>query len=202
VGIVNHPVQDGISDSGITDMVMPVFNRELTGDKGGRNTVTFLDDLQELSSFGIVQRGQSQVIKDKQVCFGEFLHEASIAAIGPSQGNLVEELREAEVKGAKAFPAGLLSEGTGEEGFSDTGRTAEEKVLVFSDPVTGDETGHHRLLDSPRGFVINIFDTSLKFKFGVLKEAFEPFVLLPGPLAVHEHPQAFLEREIVEGGLL
>jgi len=202
MGIVNQAVQDGICDGGIADMIMPVFYGELTGNEGGCITVTLLDEFEELSSFGVVQRGQAQVIEDKEVRFGEFFHETSITAIGPSQGDLVEELREAEVEGTKAFAAGLLSESTGEEGFADSGGAGDEKVLVFSDPVAGDETEDHRLLDSPRGFVINVLDTCLKFKFGVLEEAFETFVFLPGPLVIHEHAKAFLEREILEGGLL
>jgi hypothetical protein len=183
-------------------MIVPVFDRELTGNKGRGNAVTLLDNFEELPSFRIAQRGQPQVIEDKQMRFGEFLHETSITAIGPSYGNLVEELREAEVEGPKALTTGVLSKSTSEEGFSDSGRATDEKVLMSPDPVTGDETGYHRFLDSSGGLVINVLDAGLKFKFGVLEEAFEPFVLLPGPLAVHEHTQAFLEREIVEGGLL
>jgi len=35
VGTVNKAVQNGISDGGITDDVMPFFDRYLTGDNGG-----------------------------------------------------------------------------------------------------------------------------------------------------------------------
>ena len=41
----------------------------------------------------------------------------------------------------------------------------------------------------------------LKFEFGVLEEAFETFVFLPDPLAIDQHPKAFLEGEISEGRL-
>ena len=143
MGIVNQAVQDGIGNGGVADMIMPVFHGELTGNEGGCITVTLLDEFEELSSFGVVQRGQPQVIEDKEVRFGEFLHETSITAIGPSERDLVEELGEAEVEGTKAFAAGLLSESTGEEGFSHTRRAGDQKILMAPDPVAGGKIKEH-----------------------------------------------------------
>ena len=102
--------------------------------------MTLLDDFKEISSLCVVQSGQPYVIQEQQVCFGKFLHKASIAAIGPGQSDLVEELREAEIKGLKPFATGLLCERTGKEGFADSGGTTDKKVLVLSDPVTGEES--------------------------------------------------------------
>jgi hypothetical protein len=135
------------------------------------------------------------------VCFGKFLHKASITAIGPGQSDLVEELREADVKSLKPFATGLLCESTGKEGFADSGGTTDKKVLVFSDPVTGEETQDHGFVDSAGSFIIDIFHTSLKFEFGLFEKTLETIVLLPGPLAVDEDTESFFEGEIVEGGL-
>ncbi len=35
VSVVNQAVQDGIGNRGIPDMIVPIFNRELTGNQGG-----------------------------------------------------------------------------------------------------------------------------------------------------------------------
>ncbi len=72
--------------------------------------------------------------------FSEPFHQGAISPIGSGHCDLVKELRGAEIEGSKAFPAGLLSEGTGKEGFAHAGGAADEEVLVVVDPVTGSET--------------------------------------------------------------
>ena len=56
VSIVNQPIHNGIGDGGVPDMIMPIFNRELTGDQGGTRPVTVLDDFEQVSSFCIRER--------------------------------------------------------------------------------------------------------------------------------------------------
>ena len=134
--------------------------------------------------------------------FGESLHEAAVAPIGPGEGDLVEELRRAQIKGPEALPAGLLSQGTGEEGLSHPGRTADQDVLVFSDPVTRDKVHHDRFIDPSGSSVINVLDRGLKLELGVFEETFEAMILPPGPLPIHEDAEALIKGKIVEGGLL
>jgi hypothetical protein len=134
--------------------------------------------------------------------FGEALHERPIAAIAPGQGDLVEELRGSQIKSSKALSAGLLSEGTSQEGLSDASRTADENILVLSDPVAGQKVHHDRFIDSPGSPVINILDRGLKFEFSLLEETFKAMILLPDPLAIHKDAEAFIEGQIVEGGLV
>jgi hypothetical protein len=106
-------------------MIMPVFYRELTGNKGRGIAMSFFDDFEKVSSFRVVQGSQAQIIQDKEIGFGEPFHERAVAAIGPGESDLIEELRRAQIKGSKAFAAGLLSQGTGKEGLADPGRTAD-----------------------------------------------------------------------------
>src|SRR4030067_3445217 len=102
--------------------------------------------------------------------FGESLHETSVAAIGPGESDLVEELRGAQIKGPEAFAAGLLGQGTGQEGLSHPGRTADQNILVLSDPVTGQKVHHDRFIDPPGSPVINVFDRGLQLELGLLEE--------------------------------
>jgi hypothetical protein len=134
--------------------------------------------------------------------FREPLDEASITAIGTSERDLIEELRATEVKGSEAIPAGFLSQGTSEEGFSDTRGTGDQNILMASDPVTGGEIQEHRFFDASGCFKVNIFDAGLEFKFGLFEKSFEASVFLPAPLTVNEDTQAFIEGEILKGGLL
>jgi hypothetical protein len=134
--------------------------------------------------------------------FGESLHETAVTAIGPSEGDLIEELRKAQIKGSEAFAAGLLSQSTGKESLSHPGRAADQDILVLSDPVTRQKVHHDRFVDPSGSSVINVLDRGLKFKLGLLEETFEAMILLPDPLAIHEDAEAFIKGEIMEGSLL
>ena len=57
VSIVNQTIHNGIGDGGVSDMVMPVFNGELTGDQGGTRSISVFDDFEQVSSFRIRERG-------------------------------------------------------------------------------------------------------------------------------------------------
>ena len=50
---MDHPVQDGIGNGRVADMVMPVLNGKLTRNEGGSCTVAVLDNFQKVSSFGV-----------------------------------------------------------------------------------------------------------------------------------------------------
>jgi hypothetical protein len=136
------------------------------------------------------------------VSFRKPFHQGSIAPITPGESDLIEELRAAEVEGSEALPAGFLSEGTGEKGFSDTRGTGDQKVLMVSDPVAGGKSEEDRFLDTPGCFEINVLDAGLEFKLGLLEKSFETSILSPGPLTVNQETKAFIEGEALEGRLL
>ena len=198
---MNQPVHDGIGNRRISDVIMPVFHRELAGNKGRGIAVAIFDHFEKVSSFRIGQRGQAQIIQDEEMGFGESLHKTAVGAIGPGESDLIEELRRAQIKGSEAFAAGLLSQGTGKEGLAHRGRTADQNILVLSDSVTRQKIHHDRLFDSSGGSVINILDRGLKFEFSLLEETFKAMILLPDPLTIHEDAEPFIKGKIVEGGL-
>ena len=55
---MDDPVQDRVGDSWISDMVVPVFYRELAGDERRSGAVTILDDFQKVSALSVIERGQ------------------------------------------------------------------------------------------------------------------------------------------------
>ena len=52
VGVVNEAIQDGIAEGGVSDNVVPMFNRDLAGNEGGGAAVAIIEDLQEVAPFG------------------------------------------------------------------------------------------------------------------------------------------------------
>lgn len=51
--MVEEPVANSLCDRGLVDQMVPLFGWVLTGDDGGGLSVAILDDLQEVSAFGI-----------------------------------------------------------------------------------------------------------------------------------------------------
>ncbi len=52
MSVVNEAIQDGVTEGGITDDVVPMFNGDLAGDDGGGTTVAVVQYLQKVAPFG------------------------------------------------------------------------------------------------------------------------------------------------------
>jgi hypothetical protein len=65
VSIVDEPIEDGVGESRIAEVIMPEIDRELAGDEGGGGSVSILDHFEQVSAFGIGRRGQAQVVQDE-----------------------------------------------------------------------------------------------------------------------------------------
>jgi hypoxanthine phosphoribosyltransferase len=51
MGVMDQPIEDRIGDGRIADLFVPVLHGELTGDNGRGMAMSFLNDLQEVSSY-------------------------------------------------------------------------------------------------------------------------------------------------------
>jgi hypothetical protein len=82
MGVVDQAVEDGAGDGGIADLLVPVIHRKLTGDDGRGMTVSLLDDLQKVSSFGVDHGPVEQV----SPCL-EDIHNAGYGILSRGVGN-------------------------------------------------------------------------------------------------------------------
>ena len=89
MGVMDQPVEDSIGDGGITDLFMPVLHGELTGDDSGGMAMPFLNDLQEVSSFGVGHGGEAEVVNHQDMGLGEFGNGFAVASVSLGQGHLV-----------------------------------------------------------------------------------------------------------------
>ena len=105
MSVVNQAVQDRIRNRRITDLIMPVFDGELAGDQRRTRSMALFDDFEQIPSLGVSERSQPQVVDQKQMRFRESFHQGAIASIGTGQGDLIEEVRRAEIKSSEAFSA-------------------------------------------------------------------------------------------------
>jgi len=71
MGMMDEPIEDGIAEGGVADNVMPVIDRELTGDEGGTSAVAVLEHFEEISAFGLVEGLEPEVIDQQRGGFLE-----------------------------------------------------------------------------------------------------------------------------------
>lgn len=52
MGVVDEPVQDGVGQGRVPDGLVPMLDRELTGDDGRASAMSVLEDLKQVASLG------------------------------------------------------------------------------------------------------------------------------------------------------
>ena len=70
---VEKPVKDCVSDGGISDMLMPILDLQLTCDDRSACFVTFLHELKKVLSSLVIESMDPEVIDHKHFNFGQFL---------------------------------------------------------------------------------------------------------------------------------
>ena len=66
VRVMDQAVKDRVGQRGIPQGLMPVLDRELTGDNGGPATVAIFEEFQQVAAVLITERGQSPVIENEK----------------------------------------------------------------------------------------------------------------------------------------
>lgn len=61
--VVDQPVENGIAKSGVPDARVPVFDRQLAGDERGPTADAILDELEEIATFPVAERGEAPVVQ-------------------------------------------------------------------------------------------------------------------------------------------
>jgi len=192
---MHQAVEDRIGERRITQGLMPVFDRQLTGDKRGPAIMAVFDDLQQVATVFITERSQSPVIENQQVGLGQHRQQSSIAPIAFRNGKFLEESGETEVQSGQAFSTRLMAQGTAEPGFANTRRAGDEHVVTIPHPLARDETGHQGLVQSTRMTRVNIFDAGRLAQLGLPQPRGQSTVFTLGELAVDQEPEALLEAE-------
>ncbi len=97
VGIVNEAVEDGVAQCGVADDGVPLIDRNLTGDDGGRATVAVIEDLQKVASLGRVEHRQAPIVEHEELHAADGFEQASIAAVAAGERERLKQTRHAMV---------------------------------------------------------------------------------------------------------
>src|SRR6266702_888977 len=87
---VHEAVEDGISDCGIDDHLVPVIDGELTGHNRRAAAMAIVDDFEQVAALLGGQRCQPPIAEDQKLDTGEALEEAYIPSIAACQRKCVE----------------------------------------------------------------------------------------------------------------
>ena len=115
---MHQAVKDRVGQRRISQGLMPVFDRELTGHKRGPATVAIFDDLQQVAPVFITERTQTPVIKNQYIGLGQRRQQFAIASIPFGDGQCLEESGEPEVERRQAFTTRLMAQRTAEPRFT------------------------------------------------------------------------------------
>ena len=91
VGVVDKAVEDGVGEGGVAEQFMPLSQGELAGDEGGARGVAVFEEFEEVAAVLGVELGESEVVEDEEVGFGEGGEELGVAAVAVGDGEVVEE---------------------------------------------------------------------------------------------------------------
>ena len=140
MSIVNKAVQDRVAEGGVTYDVVPMFDGDLAGDDGRGATMAIIKDLQKVAPFGRIENRQAPVIKDEELNATDGFEQAAIAAVAASEGERLEEARDAMILDRAIVAAGFVSEGASNPTLAQPGCSCDEQVLIAIDPVADDES--------------------------------------------------------------
>ena len=74
---MHESVEDGISECGLTDDVVPLFDRQLRGDEGGTGRMSVIEDVEQVATLLGIQWCQApqSFFEDDEIGFGELYEE-------------------------------------------------------------------------------------------------------------------------------
>ena len=87
---VNQPVQHGVGDRGVADVLVPAHHRHLTGDDGGCPIVPVIDDLHQIAALLGGERRDRPIVQDQQLHPRQVLQHAAVTSVAASHAEAFE----------------------------------------------------------------------------------------------------------------
>ena len=95
------------------DDVVPMFDGDLAGNDGRGATVAIIKDLQKVAPFGRIENRKAPVIEDQELNAADGFEQSAISAVAASQGERLEQARNAVILDRTIVAASLVAEGAG-----------------------------------------------------------------------------------------
>jgi len=195
---MNEAVQDCIAEGGVTDDIVPMFHGDLAGDDGRCPTMAIIKELEKVAPFGWIENRQAPVVEDEELNATDGFEQAAIAAIASSEGERLEEARDAMILDRTIVAASFVTEGASDPALAQTGCPCDEQVLIAVDPIADDESGEDGAVDAAWRAQIEVFHACALAQRGELEARREPLGVSFGGFAIDQKSDAFFERQGIE----
>jgi hypothetical protein len=174
---------------------------QLAGNQCGTGAVPIFYYLQQVMPLALVQRLESEVVKDQQISPLQLHQAAAEAPVTTRYTQRVEQQPNSLISDCQSVAAGLVSKSAGDPAFPSARGSCQMKVMVVPDPVAGDQTGHQAALQPAVLFVIYVLHAGVLLQAGQLQQTYHSFVLSGGGFSIDQQRKAFLEGKGVGVGL-
>lgn len=186
MSVVDNSIHDGISEGRLRDELVPVFDWDLRSDDEGMFVTDIFNKVVEDELVGFLEGMESEVIKNKEVVFGDDVEFFEVVTVGFIIEELSEDFGSGSEHNFKAFKAGSITDGGCEEWFSDTGGACDEDVFTSLNKIAGSKLEDIRL-DETLSFVgeINLFKDGILPETGLREEVLTSSVVSFLPFCLH-----------------
>ena len=92
MGVVHESVEDRIGKPPAAEILVPVADRQLRGDKRGAGSVAFLDGFEQVLLLGLGKHGKSEVVDYDERSFRQPFQQPIVRALGARLDELCEQL--------------------------------------------------------------------------------------------------------------
>ena len=80
---MDEAVEDGVTEGGIADDIMPVFDGQLAGDEGGATTVAVVEDFEEITALDVVEGHHTEVVESEEMSTEQAVEKLGVGSIRP-----------------------------------------------------------------------------------------------------------------------
>jgi len=106
---MDEPVEDGISQGGVADSLMPVRDRQLTGNDCGVRIIAVFKYFEKIMPALVIEWLKTPVIDNEELGSGQSGEHSSIAAIRSGNTQFLKESRETKILDSIIFATCFLT---------------------------------------------------------------------------------------------
>ncbi len=156
VGIVHDPIQNGVGDGVFIDLLVPTGRSELRDENSGTGLMAGFDNLKQIARLRHRQRDKQPFIEDEQADLLVLCDDFFVGPIAPGDGQVGEQLRQADVFGGELISTGGDTERTAEKGFSGAGSPHDDDVMLFVNIAAGRQAQNLGLIEAAVRMVLDV----------------------------------------------
>lgn len=136
MGVVNDSIEDGVSQGGIFQVLMPQINGNLSDQDAGASLPAVIKDLEEMTNLIGLEGITEPVVDDQERGLGQPVQQLSPGPVDQGAFDFIEQPLAAEVAHREPVFTGASTQGRAQITFPYSRRAGDDDVLVMTQPVT------------------------------------------------------------------